>query len=499
MVWPQGPGCPWTQQIEETLLDSLYHHSFKDMMNDVVAAGSCCECGTCVLVCPHNVIEYIDGKPQQTAKASAAFDYCGISVGVGCDVCATACPRLWPRESHLKQAVFGDQPEGYDGIFGNYRHIFVARTKEEDVLERAQDGGVVTALLAWARATDKIDGAAVSAVGEDDKPCFPSPKMATTVAEIKASAASWYTYCPNNLALEEAVKQDLKRVAFVGVPCQVTPLRKLEHVDSSLLMSAKKKPQIVTRQRGYMKGIVERVSFSVGLFCTEVFRPELMTERIEQQMGIPLTEVSKFNVKGEVLIYKKSGGIETIPLEEAMHEYQRPECLHCGDFSAEMADISCGGVGTDRATIVVLRTQKAVDLWREFEATGQVEVWPIAENKKAWNILQRLARRQRERPPAGPLRGASAEGLPQYSPGREAALSATAIAATAKAAAEIETCLDAAYAGKSRPSDEIVAYFAGQPIPGEPPEVAAGEKRKLPPPPTPEQGGASPCWQAAAE
>ena len=53
--------------------------TFKDMMNDVVAYGSCCECGTCVLVCPHNVIEYIDSKPKQTAKESAAFDYCGIS------------------------------------------------------------------------------------------------------------------------------------------------------------------------------------------------------------------------------------------------------------------------------------------------------------------------------------------------------------------------------------------------------------------------------------
>ena len=204
-------------------------------------------------------------------------------------------------------------------------------------------------------------------------------------------------------------------------------------------MAAKKKPQIVARQRGFLKGYVERVSFSVGLFCTEVFRPELMTERIEKQMGIPLTEVSKFNVKGEVLIYKKSGGIETIPLEEAMHEYQRPECLHCGDFSAEMADIACGGVGTDRATIVVLRTQKAVDIWREFENTGTVDVWPIAENKKAWNILQRLARRQRERPPGGPVRGASAPGLPQYSPKIEADLSAAAIALTPKAAAEIET------------------------------------------------------------
>lgn len=478
-------------------MDSLYHHSFKDMMNDVVAAGSCCECGTCVLVCPHNVIEYIDGKPKQTAKESAAFDYCGISEGVGCDVCASACPRLWPRESHLKQAVFGDKPEGFEGIFGNYRHIFVARTKQEGLLDRAQDGGVVTGLLVWAREQGLIDGAAVSTVTDEDKPCFPSPRMATTVEEIKASSASWYTYVPNNLALEQAKEKDLKSVAFVGVPCQITPLRKLEHIDPSILMAAKKKPQIVSRQRGFMKGYVERVSFSIGLFCTEVFRPELMTERIEQQMGIPLTDVSKFNVKGEVLIYKKDGDIARIPLEEAMHEYQRPECKHCGDFSAEMADIACGGVGTDRATIVVLRTQKAVDIWTQYEASGQVEVWPIAQNKKAWNILQRLARRQRERPPAGPLRGASAPDLPQYSPAREAELSAAAIAQTAKAPAEIDACLDAAYLDLPRPGG-IVGYIAGQPIPGEPPEAGDGEKRKLPPPPTPEQGGASPLWQPTA-
>ena len=44
-----------------------HHNSFKDMMNDVVDYGSCCECGTCVVACPHNVIEYIDGKPKQTA------------------------------------------------------------------------------------------------------------------------------------------------------------------------------------------------------------------------------------------------------------------------------------------------------------------------------------------------------------------------------------------------------------------------------------------------
>src|SRR5437764_11114573 len=103
--------------------------TFKEMMNEVVAYGSCCECGTCVLVCPHNVIDYIDGKPKQTAKATAAFDYCGISEGIGCDVCAQVCPRLGVREFDLRDDVLPVEPGVYEGVFGRYRRI-VARGRE---------------------------------------------------------------------------------------------------------------------------------------------------------------------------------------------------------------------------------------------------------------------------------------------------------------------------------------------------------------------------------
>src|SRR5881397_16867 len=83
----------------------IEHPSFKQMMNEVVAYGSCCECGTCVLVCPHNVIDYIDGKPKQVAKASAPFDYCGISEGIGCDVCAQVRRRVGVGEVGMRDQV----------------------------------------------------------------------------------------------------------------------------------------------------------------------------------------------------------------------------------------------------------------------------------------------------------------------------------------------------------------------------------------------------------
>ncbi|MBD2859816.1 Coenzyme F420 hydrogenase/dehydrogenase, beta subunit C-terminal domain [Spongiibacter sp. KMU-158] len=469
---------------------TLHHPSFKDMMNDVVDFGSCCECGACVQVCPHNVIEYIDNKPKQTAKADAAFDYCGVSEGVGCDVCASVCPRLWPRENHLRDAVFQDQ-RPYEDIFGVFRNIFVARTKKSDIAEVGQDGGIVTALLAWAREQGHIDAAVVSAVGEQDKPCFPSPKVVTTYDEIKASAGSWYTYCENNLALEEVKERDLKNVAFVGVPCQITPNRKMAHIDPSFLITDKKKAKIISKQREHLRGYSDRIGLNIGLFCTEVFTPELMTERIEKQMNIPLTEVRQFNVKGEVLIYKKDGEVATIPLQEAMAEYQRPECKHCGDFSAELADISCGGIGTDRATVIVIRTEKGEKIWREFEASGQVEVESISENKRAWNILLRLSRRQRNRIPEGPVRGGSAKGLAQYSAYEGAIIATDKLNPEKVPADELEVRRAAAYEEEIRP-EEIVGFMAGNPIPGDPGAPPPGEKRKLPPPLTPEQGGASP-------
>lgn len=461
-------------------------------MRDVVEAGSCCECGSCVVVCPHNVIEYIDGKPKQTAKESAEFDYCGVSERTGCDVCATVCPRLWPRENHLTDSVFGEN-RCYEDIFGSFRHIFVARTKVSQIAEAGQDGGIVTALLSWARANGRIDAAVVSAVGPGDDPCFPSPKVAETQEEILASAGSWYTYCPNNMALTEVVERDLKRVAFVGVPCQITPLRKSELMDPSFLVTEKKKPKIAAKQREFLRGLSDRIAFNIGLFCTEVFRPELMTERIEQRMGIPLSDVRQFNVKGVVLIYKKDGEIAKIPLQEAMDEYQRPECRHCGDFSAEIADISCGGVGTDRATIVIIRTERGEEIWREFQASGLVEAEPINRNKRAWNILLRLARRQRNRIPEGSHRSGSAVGLPQYHPARAASLIRDSLIGTTKKQEELDACFGAAYAEEVQP--EVVAYMAGQPIPGDPGEPPPGEKRKLPPPLGPESGGAPPGWQ----
>ena len=374
--------------------------SFKAMMNEVVAYGSCCECGSCVLVCPHNVIDYIDGKPKQVAKASAAFDYCGISEGIGCDVCAQVCPRLNPREFELADLLFGeDQP--MKGAFGVHRRVVAARCTDHAILERAQDGGVVTAMLLWAFERGLIDGAAVS-VADPDHPAHPIPTIVTSADAMRASAGSWYTYCPNNLALADAERLGLERVAFVGVPCQITPVRKMQLVDAAYLDNGRKKEKHIERQSKFLKGYGSRVALTIGLLCTEVFTYDgLMVEKIQGDMGIPLGDIKKFNVKGKVLIYKKDGSLVEMKLKEAQ-EYARPECHHCGDFSAELADISCGGVGAMDWTITILRTPRGEELFDRMVADGLFEVRPIEEFEKSMKVLLRLTNKQHLRVPVPP-------------------------------------------------------------------------------------------------
>src|SRR5262249_3452501 len=155
------------------------------------------------------------------------FDFCGMSEGIGCDVCAQVCPRLGPRDFELRDVVHPREPGVHEDVFGRYRKIVAARCKDPEILARCQDGGVVTAILPHGPREGLFDGACVPAA-DPDMPAAPRPKVVVSVDEAITSASSWYTYCPNDLALEDAHKRGLTKVAFVGLPCPITPARKIQ-------------------------------------------------------------------------------------------------------------------------------------------------------------------------------------------------------------------------------------------------------------------------------
>ena len=335
--------------------------SFKEALEEVILAEKCTGCAACVSVCPVGCLEYVEGKPKLIKECEA------------CSICASVCPRyelVWPA---LEESIFGRQRKPEEE-FGIYRRIVIAQANDEKILQACQDGGVVTALLAYALEKEIIDGAAVSGVSQD-KPFYPVPRLVTTPEEVLECAGTRYTYSPNLLAFQEGINQNKKRLAFVGTPCQIHALRKIEEL---------------------LLGYVNPLQFAIGLLCTESFTYEgLMEKHIQGELGINLGDIQKINIKAKLLVTTKSGEVKVIPLKEAK-QYTRKSCTLCTDFSAELADISVGGLGLSGWTFTILRTEKGEELFDGAVRKGFLKTRPIEEEKRAFDLLLRLSKRKRE-------------------------------------------------------------------------------------------------------
>lgn len=349
--------------------------TFRQMMQDVVRPSLCSGCGTCVVVCPYEVLRYEEGKPLPSVLASLP-DFCVVSECVECDFCALVCPRLEASPLELDRLFFGRERTAEEEEFGIYRRVLLARTLDPRVAAVGQDGGVATTILAWALEQGIIDGAVTSAV-EEGNPWMTTPYVATSYEEFLKCAGSRYTYCVNPMAMLEAVKKGLSRLALVGTPCEITPLGK-------------------AKQAG-IEEYVSRIVFTIGLLCTEAFTFQgLMEEKIVREMGVSLEEVVKVNIKGKILVYLRSGEVREIPLKDAKL-HARPECSFCSDFSAELADISVGGLGMDGWTLVILRSKQGERLYDDVARAGFLETRPIEEFPEVRELLVKEARRQRRK------------------------------------------------------------------------------------------------------
>jgi coenzyme F420 hydrogenase subunit beta len=334
--------------------------SFEESLEKVVLPDKCMGCAACVTVCPFACLEYSEEQPKIVKKCES------------CGICPRVCPRYnlpWPT---LEKFVFGREKRPEED-FGIYRRIVVAQSSDKNTLEVSQDGGIVTTLLAFALKNGIIEGAAISGVSKD-RPLYPVPRLTTAVQEVLECAGTRYSYSPNLLAFQEGIRQKKKSLAFVGTPCQIHAIRRI--------------------QAAQLRRFADPLRFTVGLMCTEAFTYEgMMEKQIEGALGIDLRDVRKINIKGKVLVTTKSGEVKTISLVEAK-QYTRKSCIPCTDFSAELADISVGGLGLSDWTVCVIRTEVGETLFRGAEGAGALKTRPVEEERRALDLLIKLSKKK---------------------------------------------------------------------------------------------------------
>lgn len=336
--------------------------SFEETLGkSVVASGKCVGCSACVVVCPFNCLEYIKGKPSLVKECEV------------CGICAGVCPQYEWVGSKAENFVFGRERKITED-FGIYRRLVVAKAKRGEVLKVCQDGGVATALLLFALEDGLIDSAIVSGISQE-KPFCPVPKLALTPEEILECAGTRYSYSPNILALAEGLEQKRVNMAFVGTPCQIRAIRKMQMFG--------------------LKKYIAPVRFLIGLMCSESFTYEgLMTKHLQEALGINLKSIKKINIKGKMLVNTDSG-VETISLAE-VKQFARKSCGFCDDFSSELADISTGGLGLDGWTFTIIRTEKGEELFSGAEKAGFLDVKAVDKDAYALNLLTRLSKKKRK-------------------------------------------------------------------------------------------------------
>ncbi|MEM2127017.1 MAG: Coenzyme F420 hydrogenase/dehydrogenase, beta subunit C-terminal domain [Candidatus Bathyarchaeia archaeon] len=333
---------------------------FGQLLAEVINKGLCVGCGGCEAVCPVNSISITEGSPRLTG------------ICIACGICYSCCPRTPYDEAELERLVFGRSRSENEAFIGIFKGCYAGRSRDQEVLRRSQDGGVVSSLLIqFLRGGGDC---AVVAGLEEGRTWAPRPMVVLNEKEVLKGAGTKYTPSPTLVGVDSAVSEyRRKRIAVVGTPCQIRALRKIEK-------------GIYTDKR-----IAESVAIKIGLFCMETFDYKSLMEFLEKK-GVNPKEVTKFAIRrGKFAAIRDGNTVFEIGLSR-VKELVRPCCEACEDFTAEFSDISIGNVGSpDGWSTVIVRTDLGEQLLRDAERAGLLELKPLGEDESGLGAVLKLS------------------------------------------------------------------------------------------------------------
>lgn len=341
------------------------------LMDEVVESGKCIGCAACVAICPVDVFDYVDEKPQDTRTSACVL----------CVLCVEACPVLRPVDNDLPTMLHQLSPAAEDQGFGSYGYGVYARSTDPELVANAQDGGLVSALLLHGLEEGDLKGVVLGDV-EPDQTQIGRPLLATTREEVLGAAGSRYTYSPNTLALREAMRRGVAPIAVVGVPCQVDGVRLQQNSSISLSTAAWYR---------------DNISLVIGLLCSEAFTHESI-EKLGEMIDVAPIRIENINIKGKVVVRLDNGEVRTASLKR-YQDFARPACLYCLDYGAENADISAGGIGLDNWTLTLVRTEAGHRALQGAIDAGWVEIQPLETEPRGMFLFERLAANKKKNRP----------------------------------------------------------------------------------------------------
>jgi len=323
----------------------------------------CCNCGLCSSICPTRGIEL-------------SKDYLCVDEGLcfNCGLCYSICPQSFSIEDLYKLMKKSDASLNYSNELGYYRNVFSARTLKYAIRKVGQDGGIVTSLLYYLLNRNLVD--AVITIIHSKKNWKPEVGIIEKVEDLYKTAGTTYAHSPILLILDKIKKY--KKIAIVALPCKLKALAKGELFPIKL-------------------PFLKNIKYKIGLFCKESFPYEKLLKLFSDKFSVNVDEIVKMNINhGKFVVTIESGEIFSLPLKEC-NFYGSDFCDYCNDFTAELADISLGSIGSKLGwSSVITRTEKGEDIFNGAIKRGLIEIKSFIDKKSLQLKIERLAEIKRE-------------------------------------------------------------------------------------------------------
>ena len=335
--------------------------AYPDLYESIISRGYCTLCGACEAACPVHAIE-LNGVPSQRYDCSEHIDICPI--------CYDICPHTEPLFSEILSFV-QDAPSRSENL-GYYRKIVLARASDPGIRRASHGGGVVSSLLSYLFSKGEVDAAAVSEALPGTR--FEHRAIVGLVPDdITSALESKYFPSAVGKAFGSAVYEYGKqKVAFVGVPCNIRALRKLE---------------------AWHHKVAPNIKVLIGLFCLWGFSLEGLLDYIAKEYRINQREMIRFILSDDFLLQTKKEVLR-VPIAEA-HRHVMQRCRTCFDYSAELADLSIGSARPlEGWSTVILRTETGESIFHEAEDAKVIETASVEGHLDVfYNVMETAGRK----------------------------------------------------------------------------------------------------------
>ena len=291
------------------------------------------------------------------APRGAMCTDCGLSRMALAARCGTACQFTVPNYPTSEAQVHG--AAATDNHFGPVLRMH--RAALAPPAPGAQWTGITTAL-----AEDLLSRGTVTAVltlaPAPDDPFRPVPVIVTDPADMAAVRGMRMGYAPLLALLEPAIRKGHRRIALIGIPCQVHALRAIE------------------AELG-----LERL-YVIGTPCSDNTTTENFHAFLARLTDTPeRVTYLEFRADYRVEMRFDDGRIRLIPflklpLSDLPPDFFPMTCRTCTDYTNRLADITVGYMGGDGQQWLILRNERGAEM---LEGLGsRVSLSPLTSRGK---------------------------------------------------------------------------------------------------------------------